>query len=73
MSKENRNDGRIEETKSLESPKLFNDFNISSFNISFNAGKQTRELDTVQKSSKKKDSVLQRLSNRHDSRLDFHK
>ena len=73
MSKENRCDGGKEETKSLESPKLFNDFNISSFNISFNAGKQTRELDSVQKSSKKKVSVLQRLANRHDSRLDFYK
>ena len=69
MSKENRCNGEKEETKSLESPKLFNDFNISSFNISFNAGKQSRELDTVQKSSKKKVSVLQRLANRHDSRL----
>ena len=73
MSKENRCVGGEEETKSLESPKLFNDFNISSFNISFNAGKQTRESDSVQKSSKKKDSVLQRLANRHDSRLGLHK
>lgn len=70
MSKENRCDGAKEETKSLESPKLFNDFNISSFNISFNAGKQSRELDKIQTMSKKKESVLQRSANRHHSRLD---
>ena len=45
----------------------------SLFPVLFNAGKQTRESDSVQKSSKKKDSVLQRLANRHDSRLGLHK
>ena len=68
MSKENLCEDEKEETKSVESPKLFNDFNISSFNISFNAGKQIKEAKDVQKASKKKFSVLKRLANRHDSR-----
>ena len=72
MSKENLCEDEKEETKSVESPKLFNDFNISSFNISFNAGKQIKEAKDVQKASKKKFSVLKRLANRHDSRWSFH-
>ena len=56
---------------STDSPKLFNNVNISSFNVSFNAGKKTGGPSGQEKQSsgRKKSTVLQRrVSERRDSR-----
>ena len=56
---------------STDSPKLFNNVNISSFNVSFNAGKKTGGTSGQEKQSsgRKKSTVLQRrVSERRDSR-----
>ena len=53
---------------STDSPKLFNNVNISSFNVSFNAGRKERP-SSGQIGGRKKMTVLQRrVSERRDSR-----
>ena len=56
---------------STDSPKLFNNVNISSFNVSFNAGRKSGEATgpSPQPGGRKKSTVLQRrVSERRDSR-----
>ena len=56
---------------STDSPKLFNNVNISSFNVSFNAGRKSGEATGPgpQPGGRKKSTVLQRrVSERRDSR-----
>ena len=71
-NKENENDE--EEDDSTDSPKLFNNFNISSFNVSFNAGNNSnKKIDPKSKedTKKKRTTVLQRRVNKTiDSRSD---
>ena len=61
ISKDDESEG------STDSPKLFNNVNISSFNVSFNAGRKTGP--GPQPGGRKKSTVLQRrVSERRDSR-----
>ena len=56
---------------STDSPKLFNNVNISSFNVSFNAGRKSGETSVPRPKTggRKKSTVLQRrVSERRDSR-----
>ena len=57
-----------DDNNSTDSPKLFNNFNISGFNISFNAGKQMQEKEKHDADKKKKSTVLQRRVARYESR-----
>ena len=66
MSKDE--DDKSEE--SSDSPNLFNNFNISSFNVSFNAGKHMNKSSSGEGTTKKKSTVLQRrVNSRHESRF----
>lgn len=62
----------VKSEDSTDSPKLFNNFNISSFNVSFNAGKQlqrSKENSSSEEVKKKKSTVLQRrMVSRQESR-----
>ena len=65
ITKDNESEG------SNDSPKLFNNVNISSFNVSFNAGRKTKENPSNSQSGRKKSTVLQRrVSERRDSRYE---
>ena len=61
-----------ETAESTDSPNLFNNVNISSFNVSFNAGRKSKANPrSSQPGGRKKCTVLQRrVSERRDSSLE---
>ncbi len=45
--REEKQEVEVEGEEEVESPRLFNSFNISRLNISFNAGKMTHQRKTI--------------------------